>query len=209
MSTTTHDIASPTSAPRDTALHDVTTRIYRGRTVDELIPKIQTELGADAIVVRHHKGLTGGIGGFFQRPFVEIEAKPGTPRIDRYDDEDAEPALPDALEQPSIEQPPAANATGLLAALAPGEAGPMSPHDDLNRIAGGAGHSVEEFRELTPASLLERPPARQRLARADPGAGQRPLRRRARRGRGGCPAGRARAPRAACCHGLGARGQAG
>ncbi len=72
-------------------------RIYRGRTVDELIPTIVAELGEDAIVIRHHRGLTGGFAGFFQKAFVEIEARRGDPGgslVDRYDDGDAAPALP-------------------------------------------------------------------------------------------------------------------
>jgi flagellar biosynthesis GTPase FlhF len=74
-------------------------RIYRGRTTDELIPKIVSELGEDAIVVRHHRGLTGGFAGFFQRPFVEIEARRGDGRLlDRYDEDDAAPALPGNFE---------------------------------------------------------------------------------------------------------------
>ena len=44
--------------------------------------------------MRRQKGLSGGIAGFFQRPFVEIEAKAGTPRVDLYDEDDAAPALP-------------------------------------------------------------------------------------------------------------------
>jgi hypothetical protein len=60
--------------------------IYRGRTVDELIPQIQRELGADAIIVRRREGLTGGVLGFFQRPYVEIEAMPGPARVDLYDE---------------------------------------------------------------------------------------------------------------------------
>ena len=60
--------------------------IYRGRTVDELIPQIQQELGADAIIVRRREGLTGGVLGFFQRPYVEIEAMPGPARVDLYDE---------------------------------------------------------------------------------------------------------------------------
>jgi hypothetical protein len=75
------------------------TRIFRGRTTEELIPKIVAELGADAIVVRHHKGLTGGFAGFFQRSFVEIEAcRGGGQLLDRYDEEDALPALPGQYE---------------------------------------------------------------------------------------------------------------
>jgi len=71
------------------------TRVYRGRTVEELIPRIERELGADAIVVRRREGLTGGLLGFFQHPWVEIEAVPGSPGVDVYDEaEDAQPPEP-------------------------------------------------------------------------------------------------------------------
>ncbi len=76
-------------------------RLYRGRTVDELIPRIVAELGEDAIVLRHHTGLGGGFAGFFQKPFVEIEACRGShggQRLDRYDEDDAAPALPGEFE---------------------------------------------------------------------------------------------------------------
>jgi flagellar biosynthesis protein FlhF len=65
-------------------------RIYTGRTLDELIPRIVAELGSDAVVLRHERGLAGGFAGFFRRPFVEIEAARGVPRFDRYDDEEEE-----------------------------------------------------------------------------------------------------------------------
>jgi flagellar biosynthesis protein FlhF len=86
-------------------------RIYRGRTVDELIPTIVAELGEDAIVIRHHRGLTGGFAGFFQKSFVEIEARRGDPGgslVDRYDDSDAAPALPEykATPAPFVGAPP-------------------------------------------------------------------------------------------------------
>ncbi len=72
-----------------------------GSTADapfnELIPRIVAELGEDAVVIRHHRGLTGGFAGFFQRPFVEIEARRGAPGIDLYDEDDAAPALPDEV----------------------------------------------------------------------------------------------------------------
>ncbi len=63
------------------------TRTFRGRAIDELIPKIQAELGAEAIIVRRRDGLTGGILGFFQHRFVEIEAMAGGPSIDVYDED--------------------------------------------------------------------------------------------------------------------------
>jgi flagellar biosynthesis protein FlhF len=63
-------------------------RTYRGRTVEELLPRIQDELGANAIIVRRREGLTGGIAGFFQRRFVELDATEGGPQIDVYDEPD-------------------------------------------------------------------------------------------------------------------------
>ena len=64
----------------------MSTTTYRGRSLEEILPRIKTELGPDAIVVRQRSGLTGGIGGFFQRQCVEVEAKPGHGRIDTYDE---------------------------------------------------------------------------------------------------------------------------
>lgn len=78
------------------------TRTYRGRAVDELIPRIQQELGSEAIIVRRREGLTGGILGFFQHPYVELEAMPGTARIDIYDEADS------ALPPPPLAPPPPA-----------------------------------------------------------------------------------------------------
>src|SRR5919202_4089007 len=76
------------------------TKTYRGRTLEEVLPKIKAELGADAEIIRQREGLTGGVGGFFQRACVEVEARPGepeppaAPRLDAYDDE---PAMPEPL----------------------------------------------------------------------------------------------------------------
>src|SRR3954471_22139189 len=49
---------------------------FRGRSLEEVLPQIRTELGADAIVVRRREGLAGGVGGFFQRSYVEVDARP-------------------------------------------------------------------------------------------------------------------------------------
>jgi flagellar biosynthesis protein FlhF len=51
------------------------TKTYRGRSLDEVLPQIRAELGADAIVVRRREGLAGGVGGFFQRSYVEVDAR--------------------------------------------------------------------------------------------------------------------------------------
>jgi hypothetical protein len=90
-------------------------RVYRGRTVEELIPKIQRELGPDAIILRRREGLTGGMLGFFQHAWVEIEATAGTPRVDFLDEQespdsllDAPPSLPPKTPIRAYSPPPAA-----------------------------------------------------------------------------------------------------
>ena len=50
-------------------------KTYRGRSLEELLPQIRAELGPDAIVLRRREGLGGGVGGFFQRPYVEVDAR--------------------------------------------------------------------------------------------------------------------------------------
>jgi len=55
------------------------TKTFRGRSLDEVLPQVRTELGADAIVLRRREGLAGGVAGFFQRSFVEVDARPPLP----------------------------------------------------------------------------------------------------------------------------------
>ncbi len=98
---------------------DAGTRTYRGRSVDELVPKIQRELGPDAIIVRRRDGLTGGVLGFFQHAFVEIEAMPGTPSVDLYDEADSAPP-------PTPAAPPAGSLTAPAGPLPP-PAMPLPP----------------------------------------------------------------------------------
>ena len=82
------------------------TKTYRGRTLEEVLPKIKAELGPDAEIVRQRSGLTGGVGGFFQRQMVEVEARApdGGPRTAdggeqgrRFDAYDDAPAVPELL----------------------------------------------------------------------------------------------------------------
>lgn len=76
-------------------------KTYRGRTLEEVLPKIKAELGPDAEIVRQRSGLTGGVGGFFQRQMIEVEARgPDAPaaapaRARRFDAYDDSPATPD------------------------------------------------------------------------------------------------------------------
>src|SRR5688500_7476679 len=85
------------------------TKTYRGRSLEELLPKVRAELGPDAVIVRQREGLTGGVGGFFQKRLVEIEAAApdgaapatatGALPAGRVDVRDDTPATPDFLDQ--------------------------------------------------------------------------------------------------------------
>src|SRR4051794_34461027 len=55
--------------------NDPDVKTFRGRSLEEILPQIREELGPDAIVLRRREGLTGGGGGFFQRPYVEVDAR--------------------------------------------------------------------------------------------------------------------------------------
>jgi flagellar biosynthesis GTPase FlhF len=63
----------------ETEMQQDNLKTYRGRTLEEVLPKVREELGAEAIVVRRREGLAGGVGGFFQRRFVEVEARKPLP----------------------------------------------------------------------------------------------------------------------------------
>jgi hypothetical protein len=105
---------------------EAATRVYRGRSVDELVPQIQRDLGAEAIIVRRREGLTGGVLGFFQRTYVEIEAMRGTPGVDLYDEDTAVAATPEpARAAPAA--PAAAPAQGLSAQGLPAQGLPAQP----------------------------------------------------------------------------------
>src|SRR4051794_4493402 len=55
--------------------NDPDVKTFRGRSLEEILPQIREELGPEAIVLRRREGLTGGVGGFFQRPYVEVDAR--------------------------------------------------------------------------------------------------------------------------------------
>jgi flagellar biosynthesis protein FlhF len=117
---------------------DDAVRTFRGRSLEEVLPRVREELGADAIVLRRREGLAGGVGGFFQRPFVEVEARrpqPGeTPDLTRNDRATAEglssPAIQALVEQAS----PFADAL----ARASSEPAADRTHDILMAAAAGA-----------------------------------------------------------------------
>ncbi len=71
-----------------TAVEDV--RTFRGSSLEALLPQIRGELGPHAVVVRQREGLIGGVGGFFQKKCVEVEARAGGPGVDVYDEDETE-----------------------------------------------------------------------------------------------------------------------
>src|SRR5947209_6484483 len=74
------------------------TKTYRGRSLDEILPRIKAELGPDAVIMRQRNGLTGGVGGFFQRECIEVEASPAARRFDAYDEQpEPDRFVPDEL----------------------------------------------------------------------------------------------------------------
>jgi flagellar biosynthesis GTPase FlhF len=88
------------------------TKTYRGKTLDEVLPQIRAELGDDAIILRRREGIVGGVGGFFGRRCVEVDAiaspagashtvaLPASSVFDAYDTSTERPA--DEVENPII-----------------------------------------------------------------------------------------------------------
>jgi SRP54-type protein, GTPase domain len=126
------------------------TRTYRGRAVDELIPQIQRELGNEAIIVRRREGLTGGFLGFFQHPYVEIEAMPGTARIDLYDEQEP-PSV--SFPAPAQERPTPA----LPQSVPHSPATPPAPPPSLSAFAPAA----RAYQQAPPVPSAFQPPAPQ------------------------------------------------
>ncbi|HEY2477634.1 MAG TPA: hypothetical protein VGI17_02795 [Solirubrobacterales bacterium] len=77
---------SETLIAADPITGDDKVKTYRGASIEEVLPQIRADLGPEAVIVRRREGLVGGIGGFFQKRCVEVDARAGGPRIDVYDD---------------------------------------------------------------------------------------------------------------------------
>ncbi len=125
---------------------DVTT--FRGRTLEELLPQIRDRLGPDAVVIRQRDGLMGGIGGFFQQRFVEVDAKAGHPRVDVYDEEPAAPSTPESFAALLAEAADAPSAADV-----PPAADAPPADDEPLRISASAG--CTDPRSSTPALVHE------------------------------------------------------
>ena len=130
-------IADATVEPARASVPEPGVTTFRAGTLEELLPQIREQLGPDAIVVRQRDGLMGGIGGFFQQRFVEVDAKAGGPRIDVYDEEP--PPAPESfaalLADAETDADPIVTAA-VPPASAPAEGGPriaVAPTDSDSR----------------------------------------------------------------------------
>jgi len=72
------------------------TYTYRGRTLEELVPRIREDLGDDAVIVARREARTGGFAGFFARREIEVDVQPAAPAIQAE-----RPAMRDADESPA------------------------------------------------------------------------------------------------------------
>jgi flagellar biosynthesis GTPase FlhF len=153
------------------------TKTYRGRSLEEVLPQIRAELGADAVVLRRREGLTGGMGGFFQRSYVEVEARPALvddlpleARNDRATAEGlASPAIQALVDQASpfadalaraegsvgarAHEVLIAAATGATPAAAPADAGLYGPQPNRAAIEDVADDL--EFDSITPPPVAD------------------------------------------------------
>jgi flagellar biosynthesis GTPase FlhF len=122
---------------------DERTKTYRGASIEELLPRIRADLGPEAVIVSRREGLVGGFAGFFQKRCIEIDARPGGPRIDVYDDGDV------AIDEPAVEiapepAPPAVD--GAPEATQPPL--PSEPHPVRNDAATREGLETPTMRRL-------------------------------------------------------------
>lgn len=149
------DAAAEAAAPKAPARG---VRTYRGRTLEELLDPIREELGEDAVILRRREGLTGGVGGFFQQRFVEVEAVAGDAfggHSGSFDSFDDEPATPEPTATPAAAPAPGRRGYADLPTF---EAAVQDPDD--RRPAAPAG-SAEPFGG--PAFLQHLDAARERI----------------------------------------------
>src|ERR1700759_1606073 len=86
----------------------MTAKTYRGSSIDELRTQVVEDLGENAVITRRREGYTGGIGGFFCKKFIEIEAQPGGPSFldllgTAYDESEFTVHVPEPEPEPAPE----------------------------------------------------------------------------------------------------------
>jgi flagellar biosynthesis protein FlhF len=65
---------------------------YSGRTLAEIVPKIRSELGPEAVILKQRPTRVGGVGGFFAHAGIEVLAADALPDADAGADAPAVPA---------------------------------------------------------------------------------------------------------------------
>jgi flagellar biosynthesis protein FlhF len=136
----------------DTTTETVTdVKTFRGRSLDEVLPQIRAELGADAIVVRRREGLAGGVAGFFQRSYVEVDARSA------HDDEKSLEARNDRATAEGFESPAIRALVDQAAPFADALAQAQSPvgaraHEVLIAAAQGAARDLADAPAAEPVS---------------------------------------------------------
>ena len=121
------------------------TRTYRGRSLEELLPRVRAELGPDAVILRQREGLTGGVAGFFQKQLVEIEA-----------------TGPEGMQGHQHEEAGAGGGTATLDLV---DDGPALPEDHVQQVAAPSGAGfLEQLAAAQEAARAFTPPAQQATA---------------------------------------------
>jgi flagellar biosynthesis GTPase FlhF len=172
------DPSSPSSAPSDDSDG---VRTYRGRTIEELIPRIRAELGPDAIILREREGLMGGIGGFFAQKCVEIDAQ-AAPRVnvyaddfeDEYHDDDFGGA-PQDFDEFSAEPPPGYVPVPLPDAPPPDYDAPQTPAVEGPPASAPSPAPAAEELQAPRQPVADAPPASQPAAPPTPLAAEPPI----------------------------------
>jgi flagellar biosynthesis GTPase FlhF len=122
------------------APEDQQTFTYRGRSLEELVPRIRQELGDDAIIVSRRETTSGGVGGFFAKREIEVEVRPG---------ENAPPPTPDvaaafaAQLAEAHERQQRAGGSDPLDAQSPGVRPATSP--EIDALPGSADVTVDDL----------------------------------------------------------------
>src|SRR2546421_327108 len=75
MSAAAYDMSAFDTAELTVPAPKIETRSYRGTSLEELLPRIQEELGPDAVIVRRREGVVGGFGGFFGKKCIELQVQ--------------------------------------------------------------------------------------------------------------------------------------
>jgi flagellar biosynthesis GTPase FlhF len=160
------------------------TKTFRGRSLEEVLPQIKADLGPEAEIVRQREGLTGGVGGFFQRACIEVEARPGEgvagDGVEHAPGQDLRPRRFDAYDddQPAFEPDPIADDATSEGLTAPGiqeilrQAVPFADHLEIaaSRVEPEPEAVVEPARfepERAPVAMPTQPTAGARPQAAD------------------------------------------